>query len=134
MYLLAVPASASAGEYVGTADKVADGDTFWLCNKEACQKIRLCGVNAPERGQAGYRESTEALSALVEGRNVRCRQVGSGTPCDGRSKPVNGDRIVAQCFAESDLANVLVSQGLACDWVRFSGGHYSREGRGEVCR
>ena len=96
-------ATAHAAEFSGSVDKIADGDTFWVCDTNACHKIRLCGADAPERGEPGYRESTEALRKLVEGKVVRCVQVGNGTPCDGRSKPTNYDRIVAQCFVDAGL-------------------------------
>jgi endonuclease YncB( thermonuclease family) len=112
----------------GNADKVVDGDTLWICDERACRKVRLCGVNAPERGEVGYQASKAALANLVKGKSVRCIQVGSGTPCDGRSKPTNRDRVVAQCFVgDLDLAAALVTQGHACDWVKFSGGVYPGE-------
>lgn len=114
--------------YVGSADKVRVGDTFWICDQYVCTKVRLCGAEAPEMGEPGSSEARAALQALVAGRRVRCIQVGSGTPCDGRSKPTNGDRIVVQCFVDDlDLAGALVAQGHACDWVKFSGGAYSKD-------
>jgi endonuclease YncB( thermonuclease family) len=65
---------------------------------------------------------------------VRCVQVGNGTVCDGRSKPTNRDRVVAQCFVDDiDVAAVLVERGLACDWKTFSGAYYSRDGKGRAC-
>lgn len=68
-----------------------------------------------------------ALETLIGGKRVRCVQVGSGTVCDHRSKPTNQGRVVAQCFVDGrDVAAILVEAGLACDWARFSGGHYSR--------
>jgi endonuclease YncB( thermonuclease family) len=74
------------------------------------------------------------LRVLVEGKRVRCIQVGEGTPCDGKSKPTNRGRVVAQCFiGNTDIAAFLVERGLVCDWKRFSGGHYSRGGKGHVC-
>ena len=98
-------ASATADEFSGTVDRVVDGDTFWVCDGTACHKIRLCGADAPEKGEDRYRESAEALEALVRGKSVHCVQVGGGTPCDGRSRPTNRDRIVAQCFVgEIDIA------------------------------
>jgi endonuclease YncB( thermonuclease family) len=125
---------ASAGEFAGTADKVVDGDTFWLCDAAACRKIRLCGINAPERGEAGYARASTALADIVSGKSVRCLQVGNGTPCDGRSKPINRDRIVAQCFAgRADIGAAMVAMGFACDWVKFSGGAYSQGGNRSVC-
>lgn len=123
-----------AEELTGSAGKVVDGDTFWLCDKAGCHKIRICGIDAPERGELGYQESGAALMALMKGKTVRCVQVGKGTPCDNRSKPINRDRIVAQCFADGvDIAAPLVAQGHACDWMKFSGGIYSSGGDGEAC-
>ena len=132
--LIVVTATTHAAEFSGSVDKIVDGDTFWVCDASACNKIRVCGINSPEKGKPGYRESGEALTQLVEGKVVRCVQVGSGTPCDGRSKPTNHDRIVAQCFAgDIDIAVPLVEQGFACDWVKFSGGAYSSNGKGDRC-
>jgi endonuclease YncB( thermonuclease family) len=133
IFLLVVPtATAHAAEFSGSVDKIVDGDTLWVCDATACHKIRICGIDAPEKGEPGYYESAEALRKLVEGKAVRCVQVGNGTPCDGRSKPTNHDRIVAQCFADgADIASRMVEQGLACDWVKFSGGAYSNDGKGQ---
>ena len=132
--VVSVTAAAHAAEFSGSVDKIVDGDTFWVCDASACHKIRVCGIKAPEKGNPGYRESGEALTQLVEGKAIRCVQVGDGTPCDGRSKPINHDRIVAQCFADgADIAVPLVEQGLACDWVKFSGGAYSNSGKGKRC-
>ena len=132
--LIVVTATTHAAEFSGSVDKIADGDTFWVCDASACHKIRLCGTDAPERGEPGYRESGEALRRLVEGKVVRCIQVGNGTPCDGRSKPTNYDRIVAQCFLDgADIAVPLVEQGFACDWVKFQGAAYSNNGKGDRC-
>lgn len=126
--------TASATEVSGSVDKIVDGDTFWLCEATICHKIRVCGINAPERGDPGYRDSAAALEAIVKGRAIRCIQVGNGTPCDGRSKPFNRDRIVAQCFADGvDIAAPMVEQGFACDWVKFSGGRYSNGSSGKPC-
>jgi endonuclease YncB( thermonuclease family) len=122
--VLAAPAGAA--EYSGRVDRVVDGDTFWVCGAAACTKIRLCGIDAPEKGTPGAKEATAALAALVSGKSVRCVQVGGGTPCDGRSKPTSYDRIVAQCFAGgADVSAPLVEHGNACDWTGFSGGAYS---------
>ena len=123
-----------AAEFAGSANRIVDGDTFWVCDANACHKIRICGINAPEKGEPGYQESGEGLKKLSAGSSVRCIQVGSGTPCDGRSKPTSHDGIVAQCFADgADMAAILVEHGYACDWVKFSGGAYSRAGKGNRC-
>jgi len=87
--------------------------------------VRLCGVDSPERRQKGAREATAALTALIDGKTVRCVQVGSGTPCDGCSRKTSHDRIVAQCFiGDLDIATEMVWSGNACDWPKFSRGYY----------
>ena len=125
---------ALAAETKGTASKVVDGDTLWICSHSACTKVRLCGINAPELGDLGGEEARAALQSLVGSKVVTCIQVGGGTPCDGRSRPTSYDRIVAQCFVDGrDLAAAMVDGGRACDWVQFSGGFYSQNGRGVRC-
>ena len=118
----------------GIPGKIIDGDTLFVCDTSTCQKIRLCGINAPERSQAGGEEARAALSSMVAGQIVRCVQVDHGTVCDGRSRATDGDRMVAQCFVgDEDLAENLVRQGHACDWEKYSGGYYARQGGGHVC-
>ena len=132
---LLVVSTASATELSGSVDKVIDGDTFYVCDDAACSKIRLCGINAPERGKPGGQESTEFLKALVLKKFVRCVQVGKGTLCDGRSRSTSHDRFVAQCFLNgTDIAAILVKHGVACDWVKFSGGAYSEDSEAKRCR
>ena len=127
-------ATAHAAEYTGSVNKVVDGDTFWLCDDSGCYKFRVCGINAPERGEPGYAESKAALATVVKGKPVRCVLVGGGTPCDGKSKPVSSDRFVAQCFAQaSDIGTTMVEQGFACDRMKFSGGFYSQGESGKSC-
>ncbi|GAB4228023.1 MAG: thermonuclease family protein [Methyloligellaceae bacterium] len=129
---------AHAADLTGTVPAVADGDTFTLCAGvgagERCEQIRLCGIDAPERGDALSAEATQAMRQLTSSATVTCRPVGEGTVCDGRSRRRNGNRLVAQCFVSGrDIAAELVRQGLACDWVRFSGGHYGLVAGGAEC-
>lgn len=153
LLVLLFSALAGAETLTGTVDKIVDGDTFWICEDNACHKIRLCGIDAPEKGKisdfwlsdnfgydADMNYAEAALKLMVErGKTVRCVPVGEGTICDGRSQAKNGDRVVAQCFTknldgdEFDLSGALVDARLAGDWVKFSGGHYARRGFGHVC-
>jgi endonuclease YncB( thermonuclease family) len=102
-----------------------------LAVRDACRRptarirVRICGIDAPERGQPGYGQAAGVLSNMVEGKLVHCLQVGEGTVCDGKSKPNSRDRIVAQCFLDKlDIAEEMTKSGTACDWPKFSGGHY----------
>lgn len=56
---------------VGTVVGVTDGDTITVLDEQRTQhKIRLAGIDAPEKAQAFGQRSKEALSALVFGRSV----------------------------------------------------------------
>ena len=125
-FLLAFAAPATAQEFSGPLTHVVDGDTFDLLVDGRQVRFRLCGVNAPDRGEDGYRASKAAINPLL-GKIIRCVQVGNGTPCDGRSKPMNRGRVVAQCFIkQDDIAARLVADDLANDWPKFSGGYYNK--------
>jgi endonuclease YncB( thermonuclease family) len=116
---------ATAADYLGKVTAVADGDTFTMESESGNVRVRICGIDAPERGQPGYGQAAGVLANLIEGKTVHCLQVGEGTVCDGRSKPNSRDRIVAQCFLDKlDIAEEMAKSGNACDWPRFSGGRY----------
>lgn len=125
LLLASLPAAASG--LVGKVVHVQDGDTFTISTAPEGRlvKVRFCGIDTPERGHQGYGEAKSALSRLSYRQQVRCVQVGQGTPCDGRSKPFSRDRTVAQCFlGDKDIAAEQVRAGHACDWSKFSSGHY----------
>jgi endonuclease YncB( thermonuclease family) len=126
--ILAATLSASTvanADYLGKVTAVVDGDTFSMEAESGKVRVRICGIDAPERGQPGYGQAAGVLSNMIEGKLVHCLQVGEGTPCDGKSKPNSRDRIVAQCFIEElDIAEEMTKSGTACDWPKFSGGHY----------
>jgi endonuclease YncB( thermonuclease family) len=116
---------AIAADYLGKVLAVSDGDTFTMEADGAKVRVRICGIDAPERGQAGYGQAAGVLSSMIEGKTVHCLQVGEGTVCDGRSRPTSRDRIVAQCFLDKvDIAEQMIRSGTACDWPKFSGGRY----------
>lgn len=124
--LIVSTATPEVGEFQGSAGAIIDGDTFDLCSGGSCQRVRLCGIDAPERGQPGFEPASNSLKAILDNQIVRCIQVGRGTVCDGRSKPTNRRRIVAQCFVDNlDVAAEMVNAGHACDWPEFSGGAYT---------
>jgi endonuclease YncB( thermonuclease family) len=114
---------AMAADYLGKVTAVSDGDTFTMESETGKVRIRICGIDAPERGQPGYGQAAGVLSNMIEGKTVHCLQVGEGTVCDGKSKPKSRDRVVAQCFLDKlDVAEEMARSGTVCDWPKFSGG------------
>ena len=60
-----------ADDLTGRVVKVVDGDTLTvLDSKNVWHKIRLQGIDAPEKGQPYGRASGKHLSRLIAGRNV----------------------------------------------------------------
>jgi endonuclease YncB( thermonuclease family) len=120
---LALPLQACAQTDVSGAAHVVDGDTIHLSAAgPGVVKVRLQGVAAPERSDAGGAEATRFVEQLAEGRQVRCELDGS------RSK----DRVVGVCFVGGegvagggrDIGAAVIEAGLARDCPRFSGGRY----------
>ena len=100
------------GPIAGVVTYVRDGDTIVV----GTMPVRLNGLAAPEGDEPGGEAATAAMVALVDGRTVRCELDGSRTH----------DRCVAVCYLEGvDIAEALVSAGLARDCPRFSGGRYA---------
>jgi endonuclease YncB( thermonuclease family) len=62
---------ASAATLTGKVVKVADGDTITILVGKQQHRIRLQGIDAPERKQPFGRASGRSLSALVAGKQVR---------------------------------------------------------------
>lgn len=83
--LLALACSAHAETITGRVVGVADGDTITVLDSDKVQhKIRLAGIDAPEKKQAFGNRSKESLSDMVfdktvnvetEKRERRCRWV-----------------------------------------------------------
>lgn len=55
---------------VGKVVKVVDGDTLHVYTNKKTYKIRLSGIDAPERGQAYGKRAKEHLEFLVAGKQV----------------------------------------------------------------
>jgi len=80
--------------------KVVDGDTI----DSSLGKIRLLGINTPEKKQPYYEEARDNLKSLIEGKVVEIRS-------SGRDKY---DRILAYVYLDGKLINEeQLSRGLA---------------------
>ena len=54
MVAASVCSPAIAADYLGNVLAVSDGDTFTMEADGTKVRVRICGIDAPERGQAGY--------------------------------------------------------------------------------
>lgn len=117
-----LPAMAAAQTLSGSA-RIVDGDTLEV----AGQRIRLWGIDAPERGQTCGgrdgriyecgRDAAAVLAELARGRVV----------CEPRERDRYG-RIVAVCRTDAgDLGAAMVRRGWAVDYTRYSRGAYRAE-------
>jgi endonuclease YncB( thermonuclease family) len=69
--LLLQPLAARAVEWVGTVIGVADGDTLTLLDDaKTPHRIRLDGIDAPERTQDYGQRSRQSLAGLAHGRRA----------------------------------------------------------------
>ncbi len=107
--LMATPAFATP--IYGPA-KVIDGDTLYVGNI----KVRLQGIDAPERGKPGGSFATRSLRSVIGLSKVRCELTGD----------VTYDRMVGVCTnaAGQDLAAEVIRAGAALDCAHYSGGRY----------
>jgi len=92
---------------------VTDGDTLVVQRDGVEERVRLLGIDTPERGQCGYDEATAAMTALVGGADVTL-VVGSS---DDRDRY---DRLLRYVEVEVDGATVdaglrQLEQGLAAE-------------------
>ena len=85
-------------------DRVIDGDTFVLTNK---QEIRLMSVNAPEVGLCGSQEATDKLKSLILGKKVRL---------EGDLNDHFG-RLLALVYIDDQLIN---KEMILSGWARFT--------------
>jgi endonuclease YncB( thermonuclease family) len=70
--LLLFPSFAIAGVIEGTVIKIADGDTITVLDSDKVQhRVRIAGIDAPEKGQAFGNASRKRLGELVARKEVR---------------------------------------------------------------
>lgn len=93
---------------------VIDGDTLILRGRQ--QRLRLWGVDAPEKGEAGAKTATAALKRYApKGRKVSYIQMDVD----------RYGRIVARVFYGSkEINRQMIESGAASEYCRYSRGFY----------
>jgi hypothetical protein len=71
---LMLPLPTVAADYLGQVTSVADGDIFTMESETGKVRVRICGIDAPERGQPGYGQAAGVLANMIEGKVVHCLQ------------------------------------------------------------
>ena len=104
--------SVHAEEFSGRVVGVADGDTITVLVGVEPRRVRLAGIDAPERGQPFGQRAKQALSRLVFGRTVRV--VVRGQDRYGR---LLGEVLLPD---GASLNERLVKEGWAWHYTRYS--------------
>lgn len=108
-------AAASTAQVLrGEVTRVSDGDTLWLRPDGGGKplKLRLQGIDAPERCQSGGAQAREALRARVLGQRVEATV---------HARDVYGRLLVTLHLGGTDVAAALVAEGLAWSEGRLDG-------------
>ena len=53
-----------------TVVNIVDGDTIDVRGAGGEERVRIIGIDTPERGECGFTEASAALSAIIQGKNV----------------------------------------------------------------
>ncbi|MBI1324379.1 micrococcal nuclease [bacterium] len=100
----------TAGEIEGKVVAITDGDTITVLVNQEQVKVRLDGIDAPERSQAFGTQAREKLAELAFGKTVKV--VTHGKDRYGRT--------IGTVFAEGRSANLeMVRAGLAWHYVEY---------------
>lgn len=100
----------------GRVVNVADGDTITVLDQNNVQhKVRLDGIDAPEKTQPFGNTAKDRLSALLSSG----REHGFGVYVISKGKDLYG-RTVGQVFAVVDINELLVREGLAFHYLQYA--------------
>ena len=112
--LMSLATTAIANEIKGKVTHVRDADTIEVNDIP----IRFNGVDAPDKGQPGFKEGKEWMKRNYTGRLVRCILTGAKTY----------DRWVGTCYGTNgeNISARVIGAGWARDCPRYSGGKYRK--------
>ncbi|MEJ6871543.1 thermonuclease family protein [Bradyrhizobium japonicum] len=119
--LVACTSAAFTVDLIGQAS-IVDGDTLEIHGA----RIRLWGVDAPESSQLCRGEDSLQYRCGAKAANELAAFIGERPVSCAPTSLDRYGRTVASCaVGGTDLADWLVSQGLALDWPRYSRGLYA---------
>ena len=102
-------ASAALADFSGPVVRVLDGDTIEVLHNQRPERIRLSGIDCPEKGQAYGQKAKHAASSLVFGKEVTLQTHG---------KDKYGRTIADVLLLDgSNVNHALVKEGW-CWWYR----------------
>ena len=102
----------SAQRFTVKVVSISDGDTFTAINKDNLQlKIRIFGIDAPEKKQAYGNKSKEFLSSLIFGKSISI---------DVQSKDGYG-RYLAYVYSPEgkDVSLLMIHEGMAWHFTKY---------------
>ena len=103
---------------VGKVVKVVDGDTLHIYSNKRTYKIRLSGIDAPERGQAYGKRAKEHLEFLVAGKQVIAIV---------ESKDRYGRYVASVKVQNKDVCAEMLSAGYAWHYKQYDNNKYYDE-------
>lgn len=98
--------------YHGRVDRVVDGDTLIVTTESDQLRVRIRGIDAPEKDQPYGTEARKALNAMVIGRSVMLIT-------DGKDK--YGRVLASVATGETDIGLQLLEKGLAWAYTGILG-------------
>jgi endonuclease YncB( thermonuclease family) len=103
--------SINAKELIGQVIKVVDGDTITILDANNEQfKIRLSGIDAPEKNQAFGNVSKQSLSEMIAGKEVKVAY----------NKRGRYGRIIGKVLLNNEDVNLMqVKRGLAWHYKQY---------------
>jgi len=75
LFMVVAPPIAAA-DFTGEVIRVVDGDTIEVLHEKKPERIRLYGIDCPEKGQAFGQKAKQATSSLLFGKEVRIESHG----------------------------------------------------------
>ena len=102
--------------------EVIDGDTLKIKWKNDICSVRLLCINTPEKNEFGYKEATETLASLIQGKSLYLE---FEQPLFYRRDLY--DRLLAYVHAEDKKINLeIVRAGWSTYWTRYGKGKYEK--------